>query len=190
MRDEHLRNAEDPRCGDEPDFFRIGITRYEYGSGPPLLEQASAARVPGDRLDGAARHEERVAAVERADDPKGARQSTRWQEDGKPTESGETNQRLQKLLDRPELDSLLKDASGAVAGLRRTAESPSLTNSVAQLQRTLRRFDQLAAGKDNDLEIALGNLRLLTENLKELSENAKRFPAQLLFGEPPKPATP
>jgi ABC-type transporter Mla subunit MlaD len=100
----------------------------------------------------------------------------------------ETNQRLQKYLDRPELDSLLKDASGAVAGLRRTAESPALTNSVAQLQRTLRRFDQLAAGKDNDLEIALGNLRVLTENLKELSENAKRYPAQLLFGEPPKPA--
>jgi len=106
------------------------------------------------------------------------------------TDVRETNKRLQKLLDRPELDSLLKDASGAVAGLRRTAESPALTNSVAQLQRTLRRIDQLAAGKDNDLEIALGNLRVLTENLKELSENAKRFPSQLLFGEPPRPAAP
>ena len=102
----------------------------------------------------------------------------------------ETNQRLQKLLDRPELDSLLKDASGAVAGLRRTAESPALTNSLAQLQKTLRRIDQLAAGKDNDLDIALGNLRVLTENLRELSENAKRYPAQLLFGEPPKPTSP
>lgn len=102
----------------------------------------------------------------------------------------ETNQRLQKLLDRPELDALLKDASGAVAGLRRTAESPALTNSIVQLQKTLRRFDQLAAGKDNDLGVALGNLRVLTENLKELSENAKRFPAQLLFGEPPKPIHP
>jgi len=100
----------------------------------------------------------------------------------------ETNHRLQKLLDRPEIDSLFKDASSAVAGLRRTAESPALTNSVAQLQKTLRRIDQLAAGKDNDLEVALGNLRVLTENLKELSENAKRFPAQLFFGEPPKPS--
>jgi ABC-type transporter Mla subunit MlaD len=102
----------------------------------------------------------------------------------------ETNKRLQKFLDRPELDSLLKDASGTMAGLRRTVDSPALTNSVAQLQKTLRRFDQLAAGKDNDLEIALGNLRVLTENLKELSENAKRYPAQLLFGEPPKPTSP
>ena len=66
----------------------------------------------------------------------------------------------------------------------------SLTNSIAQLQKTLRRIDQLAAGKDNDLEVTLDNLRVLTENLKELSENAKRFPAQLLFGEPPKPTSP
>ena len=106
------------------------------------------------------------------------------------TDIRETNQRLQKLLDRPEIDSLLKDVSGAVAGFRRTAESPALTNSLAQLQKTLRRIDQLAAGKNNDLEIALGNLRVLTENLRELSENAKRYPAQLLFGEPPKPISP
>jgi ABC-type transporter Mla subunit MlaD len=104
------------------------------------------------------------------------------------TDVRETNRRLQNLLDRPELDTLLKDASGAVAGLRRATESPALTNSVAQLQKTLRRIDQLAAGKDRDLEVALGNLRVLTENLKELSENAKRFPAHLLFGEPPKPS--
>jgi len=100
-----------------------------------------------------------------------------------------SNQRIQKLLDRPEIDSMLKDASGAMAGLRRTAESPELTNSVAQLQRTLRRLDKLIAGKENDIALSLDNLRVLTENLRELSENAKRFPAQLFFGEPPKPAT-
>ncbi len=100
----------------------------------------------------------------------------------------DSNQRIQKLLERPEIDSMLKDASGAMAGLRRTAESPELTNSVVQLQRTLRRLDQLIAGKENDLALSLDNLRVLTENLKELSENAKRFPAQLFFGEPPKPS--
>ena len=103
------------------------------------------------------------------------------------TEIRDSNQRIQKLLDRPEVDSLLKDASGAMAGFRRTAESPELTNSVVQLQKTLRRLDQLVAGKDGDIEAALENLRVLTGNLRELSENAKRFPAQLLFGEPPKP---
>ncbi len=99
-----------------------------------------------------------------------------------------SNERIQKLLDRPEIDSMLKDGSGALAGLRRTVESPEMTNSLVQVQRTLRRLDQLVAGKENDLAVSLDNLRALTENLRELSENAKRFPAQLFFGEPPKPS--
>lgn len=99
-----------------------------------------------------------------------------------------SNERIQKLLDRPEIDSMLKDGSGALAGLRRTAESSEMTNSLVQVQRTLRRLDQLVAGKENDLAVSLDNLRALTENLRELSENAKRFPAQLFFGEPPKPS--
>ena len=99
-----------------------------------------------------------------------------------------SNNSLQKLLDRPEIDSMLKDGSGALAGLRRAAESSNLTNSLAQLQTTLQRLDQLIARKENDVSVSLDNLRVLTENLRELSENAKRFPAQLLFGEPPKPS--
>ena len=99
-----------------------------------------------------------------------------------------SNQSLMRLLDGPEIPALLKDASGAVASLRRTAESPALTNSVAQLNRTLRRLDQLVAGKDDDLQLTLENLRILTDNLRDLTENAKRFPSQLFFGEPPKPS--
>lgn len=104
------------------------------------------------------------------------------------TEIRTSNERIQKLLDRPEIDSMLKDGSGALAGLRRTAESPEITNSLVQIQRTLHRLDQLVAGKENELSVSLDNLRALTENLRELSENAKRFPAQLFFGEPPKPS--
>jgi paraquat-inducible protein B len=99
----------------------------------------------------------------------------------------DSNQHLQSLLDRPEIGAVLKDLAAAVAGLRRAAESPALTNSVARLERTMGRLDGLLAGKDEALEASLENLRSLTENLRELSENAKRFPAQLLWGEPPKP---
>jgi len=105
-------------------------------------------------------------------------------------EARDSNQHLLKLLDRPELDAFLKDASSAAAGLRRTTDSPALTNSVAQLQKTLRRLDQLVSANDQNLEVALDNLRALTENLRELSENARHFPAQLFFGEPPKPVNP
>ena len=102
------------------------------------------------------------------------------------SELRESNQRLQKLLTSPDIAAALQDAAGAMAGLRRNAESPVLSNSVAQFERTLRRIDQLVAGKDEDLQLTLENLRVLTDNLREFSENAKRFPAQLLFGKPPK----
>ena len=75
-----------------------------------------------------------------------------------------------------------------MAGLRRSAESPALSNSVAQFEKTLRRIDQLVAGKDEDLQVTLDNLRALTDNLREFSENAKQFPAHILFGKPPKPS--
>jgi phospholipid/cholesterol/gamma-HCH transport system substrate-binding protein len=104
------------------------------------------------------------------------------------TEVRDSNRRIQAILARPEIDAILKDLSGTATSLRRTAELPGLTNSVAQLETTLRKIDRLVAGKDRDLEETLNNLRVLTENLTELTENAKRFPAQLLFGEPPKPS--
>ena len=101
-----------------------------------------------------------------------------------------SNRHLQELLTRPEINSAVQDLSGTLASLRRTAESPSFTNSVVRLEQILRRVEQLVANKDRDLEASLDNLRGLTENLRELSENAKRFPAQLLFGQPPKPISP
>ena len=99
----------------------------------------------------------------------------------------DSNRQVQRLLGQPEIQDTLRDLSGAASSLRRTAESPSLTNSVAQLERTLRRLEHLVAGKDEAVETSLANLRALTENLRDLSEDARRFPAGLLFGQPPKP---
>jgi len=99
----------------------------------------------------------------------------------------DSNRRIQRLLDRNELLSAVTNLSGAVAGLRRIAENPGLTNSITRLERTLVRVDQLVAGKDDQLTETLDNLRALSDNLRVLSESAKRFPAQLLLGQPPKP---
>ena len=97
----------------------------------------------------------------------------------------ESNRKVQALLDRPEIETILKDLSATSGGLRRFAEAPELTNSLARLDLSLRQVNQLLAGKDADLQATLDNLRSLSENLKELSENARRYPAQLIFGEPP-----
>lgn len=97
----------------------------------------------------------------------------------------ESNRKVQALLVRPEIETIFKDFAATGGGLRRFAESPELTNSLVRLDLSLRRVNQLLAGKDADIQTTLENLRSVSENLRELSENAKRYPAQLLFGEPP-----
>jgi hypothetical protein len=34
----------------------------------------------------------------------------------------------------------------------------------------------------------MGNLRAISENMKEITDNSKRYPSQVLFGAPPPPA--
>lgn len=97
-----------------------------------------------------------------------------------------TNDRLQQLLTRPELDAMLKDGSAAVAGLRRSTETLDLTNTMTRIERLVSRADQMLAGKENDLSVTMDNLRALTTNLRELSEHLKQNPASLLLSEPPK----
>ena len=42
-------------------------------------------------------------------------------------------------------------------------------------------------GGEQDLASTIANLRQITDNLRDLTEDAKRYPSNLLFGEPPKP---
>jgi phospholipid/cholesterol/gamma-HCH transport system substrate-binding protein len=99
-----------------------------------------------------------------------------------------SNRKLQAWLDHAELTAFVHDASIAMAQLRHATANPALTNSVTQLEQTLRRLDQLLTGSDAPIRAAVDNLRAASENLRELSENARHHPAQLLFGDPPTPS--
>ena len=57
---------------------------------------------------------------------------------------------------------------------------------LTQLTQTLNRVDRMVAGRENDVAVTLNNLRQITDNLRDLSENAKRYPSGVIFGEPPK----
>jgi paraquat-inducible protein B len=103
------------------------------------------------------------------------------------SEAGDSNRRLQDWLDRPELEGTLTDAATAMSNLRQATSNPALTNSVVQLERSLRRLDALLAGKDEPLQASLESLGVASENLRELTETARQYPAQVLFGEPPPP---
>lgn len=121
-----------------------------------------------------------------------------------------TNEQLQRLLTNPELEGLVKDSSASVKKLRRILEDSEeeietilgdvssistdmkgvvshLPGTLSRLDRELRRFDEILADNTSDLTETIGNLREFSRDLKELVANAKKYPAQILFGEPPPP---
>ena len=57
--------------------------------------------------------------------------------------------------------------------------------TLAEVRGLLTRVDRLVAAEQDELRIILANFRRVSENLIEFSENAKRYPSQVLFGEPP-----
>ena len=94
---------------------------------------------------------------------------------------------LQRTLRVVQLDVLSTNVNAAISGVRRIVDSGEIPAAIQQLEQTLRRVDQMVASNEADLGQAVGNLRALTESLRDLAENARRYPAQLLFGQPPKP---
>ena len=98
--------------------------------------------------------------------------------------------------DLPAISANLKDVSArldkvlaseqtqqTLDGLATT--SRDLPAAVAQLQRTLRHIDELVSTQQKDIAAIIQNLRTATANLNQLTDNAKRNPSGVLFGEPP-----
>jgi len=49
-------------------------------------------------------------------------------------------------------------------------------------------MNRLIASQQRDIEQTMGNLRAISENMKEITESSKKYPSQTLFGGPPPPA--
>jgi len=117
--------------------------------------------------------------------------------DGLLTELRQTNRRLQMVLANPgwaaipdEVAETLADARKAVRGI----DGEEITRSVVRIRHTLdavervvTRLDRALAAPEADLPVIFDDLRQTTENLRGLSEELRRNPAVLVFGQPPKP---
>jgi phospholipid/cholesterol/gamma-HCH transport system substrate-binding protein len=131
------------------------------------------------------------------------------------SELRETNRRVADLLKDPKIDTLLPDAAATMATARRIMEDTEkpmsqlldafkkvsagveklstqldavtndTTESAAHLRRILQRLDNLISDQQPDIETAVENIRRISENLMEITENAKKYPSQVLFGTPP-----
>jgi phospholipid/cholesterol/gamma-HCH transport system substrate-binding protein/paraquat-inducible protein B len=130
----------------------------------------------------------------------------------------ETNRQLKDLVASPELKSTIVDAAAVAGSARQILEraekplnqvladlpraseslerlakrldsvSADLPDTSAQLRQTIQRLNRLISGQQQDIEKTVDNLRSISENLKEITEDSKKYPSQLLFGAPPPPS--
>ncbi len=91
-----------------------------------------------------------------------------------------------------DLQQLLRTLDTQVAQLdtkQLTTEGVSMLNNInnaaTQLKDLTRQLEGRLSLNPDAVNDILGNLQILTENLRVLSENAKKYPAQLLLGDPP-----
>jgi phospholipid/cholesterol/gamma-HCH transport system substrate-binding protein len=134
------------------------------------------------------------------------------------SEVRETNRQINALVSNPDLKSALADASvtaGRARQLIERAEKPvnqlladmpqaaeslhrlvkrldsvagDLPQTSVELRQTIQRMNRLIANQQRDIEQTMGNLRAISENMKEITDNSKKYPSQVLFGAPPPPA--
>lgn len=96
-----------------------------------------------------------------------------------------TNRVLKQILGSTEIKDILSKTSASAGAIHKGAEAfPAV---VEQMQKMLRKMDGLISKKQQDIEVSIENFRVFSDNLRELSENAKRNPSQFFLGKPPPP---
>jgi phospholipid/cholesterol/gamma-HCH transport system substrate-binding protein len=130
----------------------------------------------------------------------------------------ETNRQLSDLVSGSELKTAVKDVAAAAGKARQILEradkpltqlvtdlpktsqginrlvqrldtvTADLPETGSQLKQTLIRLNRLLAGQQRDIEKTVQNLRAISENMKELTDNSRKYPSQVLFGAPPPPS--
>jgi paraquat-inducible protein B len=109
-----------------------------------------------------------------------------------------------KAVEDAKLGAVSEQATGLLAEARSTNRNlDKLVQSVDvkpteqklgtlldQFDATLRRVDLLLAGGQVDIAVILDNLRVASENLREVTSSARDYPSLLLFGDAPPQRTP
>jgi len=93
--------------------------------------------------------------------------------------------RLDQLLADPALQQTVDDAAVVAGRLRKIAESGELDRVVKNLDQTIQRADAMLGNNQYDVRGIVQDLRVTADNLRTLSEVAKRYPAGVLLGGPP-----
>ncbi|ACN17975.1 ABC-type transporter, periplasmic substrate-binding protein [Desulforapulum autotrophicum HRM2] len=112
-----------------------------------------------------------------------------------------TNARLAELFDSTQTKGLMNDARAAVNGAKDIVESSkapisqalnefrgaaATANSLAgSLDKTSRLLGDMVWVNTDSIKDVVDNLKITSENLRQMSQDIKRYPARLLFEAPP-----
>ncbi len=85
------------------------------------------------------------------------------------------------------LEQAITDPDADIAGVLKNVGEASVRvkNASAKFQELTNRINSMVAGQEAGVEEIVENVRLLVQNLKELTEEARRYPSGVLFGQPP-----
>lgn len=98
---------------------------------------------------------------------------------------------LSTVLQGVNVEGIGAEARALLSELRQTnklineAFAGDLESSLDQLETAFRRLNTLISGHELDVEATMNNFRAASQNLREVTENLRRNPSQLFFGQPP-----
>ena len=103
-----------------------------------------------------------------------------------------TARQILERVDKP-LTQLVAELPKTAEGINRLIQrldlvAADLPETGVQLRQTLVRLNRLLAGQQRDIEKTVQNLRAVSENIKETTDNSRKYPSQVLFGAPPPPS--
>lgn len=86
------------------------------------------------------------------------------------TEIRQSNKELKKIIENPKMQDL----------------PGKLNESLTLMSQSMNKLNNMLSNNNKDISVAVENFRIVTEDLREVSNNAKKYPSMLLFGEAPK----
>lgn len=95
---------------------------------------------------------------------------------------------IEQAVNSPEMKKNLDGMSTMFANVNEASED--LRAAVRKLHAVLARTNGLVAEQQVNIEVIMSDTRQLIQNLRELSEDAKRYPSGVLFGQPPEKVQP
>jgi phospholipid/cholesterol/gamma-HCH transport system substrate-binding protein/paraquat-inducible protein B len=110
---------------------------------------------------------------------------------------------MTRAIESARVDRLSQETTGLLGELRQTNQALNalvtdphlkrvpgeLSAAIADIRRTTRRLDTMVAGNQSGVTEAVENLRQVSQDMKELTANARQYPSLIFFGDAPGRAT-